>query len=71
MPDLRLGISELEWLHRHLPKAIDNIFGELELAIADESRDLEMRLTNDENAAKRVLTAVNVELERAHNAGVA
>lgn len=64
MANVDLGIDELLWLQRHLPRAIRVIKDQVEQAMNEQNADDEFTQIQMENAANRTLAAVNHAVEQ-------
>lgn len=55
MVSVQMGVDEINFLLRFLPRELDDIGERMEAAIANDEENLERLLTSEENACKRLL----------------
>ena len=55
MVDVQMGIDEIHFLLRFLPRELGDIGERMEEAIANDEEHMEKLLTSEENACKRLL----------------
>ena len=55
MVDVQMGVDEIHFLLRFLPRELDDIGERMEEAIANDEEHVEKLLTSEENACKRLL----------------
>jgi len=64
MVSVQMGIDELHFLLRFLPRELDDIGERMEQAIANDEENLERLLTTEENACKRLLRRCQFAYEK-------